>query len=90
MQQSLNYIYLILKFSFIPYLDASKPYSGNLPSKMYRFHTQCVYWKSADSVMAYSTVATPSGHCADKAKCFWFGLMLNVPVNNFSVMLGRS
>ena len=22
--------------------------------------------------------------------CFWFGLMLNVPVNNFSVMLGRS
>ena len=29
-----------------------------------------------------------------KVKCvrdyFWFGLMLNVPVNNFSVMLGRS
>ena len=22
--------------------------------------------------------------------CFWFGLMLNVPVDNFSVMLGRS
>ena len=22
--------------------------------------------------------------------CFWFGLMLNVPVNYFSVMLGRS
>ena len=21
---------------------------------------------------------------------FWFGLMLNIPVNNFSVMLGRS
>ena len=21
---------------------------------------------------------------------FWFGLMLNIPLNNFSVMLGRS
>ena len=33
--------------------------------------------------------------CADLSEpllvtCFWFGLMLNVPVNNFSVMLGRS
>ena len=28
--------------------------------------------------------------CLFQILLFWFGLMLNVPVNNFSVMLGRS
>ena len=29
-------------------------------------------------------------HNAIYITCFWFGLMLNIPVNNFSVMLGRT
>ena len=29
-------------------------------------------------------------HQLESPEFFWFGLMLNVPVNNFSVMLGRS
>ena len=41
-----------------------------------------------------SVYAIPTAFCVGSTRSkevgFWFGLVFNVPVNNFSVMLGRS
>ena len=44
--------------------------------------------KGADQLCGYR--AADQRYTVQPGLLFWFGLMLNVPVNNFSVMLGRS